>query len=430
MNAPHSSPPGRVGLVVAVVTTVVLGLGLLARKGGPPASLTPAPSPALANPGGAPPRPPVPGTPHPAQPADTPDATPTAPQGPSDADLLAALPEATPTATQVLTELQSMAFGTVPLDVARWRAHLDWLARSGPGGLAAVRSWLAQPEDVLLGDELAAASGQPTLRQALLAVLGGRAEAADPAARAVLAEILATAGDPREVTLTGRWLEKVAPGQYRGPLLAAARESLALMLHPDSEPREVAPVLGILRELGDASLLPDLQRAARRWPDYAAWAVAGLPEEAGVTTLAEWVTRHPAPGSSLPSAALTQLGELSLHSESAREALRAAVERGAIPDAAWSRVALALVGERLLPSNGLLALEDPGAAERVTGLVPEPRAGQQLLTEGPAPTIPPDHWRRQMEWIDALVNQTTDPTAREKLLWARSRLEARLADRP
>jgi hypothetical protein len=249
-------------------------------------------------------------------------------------------------------------------DAAYLRRILEELRRRGPRALPAIRDMLRQGTDLdiahLPGGDIV---GHRTVRQALIDTLAriGGSGAIDVA----LGE-LGRSTDPLEVFMLARLVEHEEPTTHTDRVIAAVGTVLQTATGaPADRSPDVAPLFELLGTSRDERAIALLEQSVPQWREYALLALAGLPEGAGIPTLATLAARNDGPAA---SRALTfeVLAQASVRYDAAGDALLDLARAGAISDEAWGALAEALEGRHLRFSgrmfDGTPLAEEPEAA--------------------------------------------------------------------
>ena len=275
--------------------------------------------------------------------ASEPRAVPTKPK-PVSASTVAPVMDLPPPSAytrQFLTNLlwlDSRQREVTPEMAAWWRGQLAALKKAGPDGVAAIREFLAQNQDLSF-DRIPskAKPGFPSLRTALIDALG---DLGGPAAVETALEVLRTTALPAEIGQLAQTLEKLAPDQYHREFLDAARAVLAQAQAGQLPGYDVGSLFQILSQYGGADAAADLKKAGN-WKFYSAIALGNLPDATGLPALIE-LARDDNPQNAL--AAWPIVAEFAAKSDQANAALLEAARDGTLAAEAWGRVALALGG--------------------------------------------------------------------------------------
>jgi hypothetical protein len=261
---------------------------------------------------------------------------------------------------------------------------LQQLREQGAAAIPAIREYLQQNQDFSF-DDFAGGNlvDYGTLRLGLIDALqqiGG-----DGAIQLTVATLQQTA-DPLEIALLSSYLESQQPGQYRQFELTAAQEALIQAANGQVPGRDMSPLFELLQAYGDASIVPDLEKAVSRWNYYATLALAGLPDGAGIPTLIK-LAEDPAI-SSLGNGdfALRPLAQAALQYPAAAAALVDDARQNRVPDTAWPTIAAALSGSYIQYGNqifGSTSLPQNWSSEQISQRI---ALINQMLTVTTSPT--------------------------------------------
>jgi hypothetical protein len=212
-----------------------------------------------------------------------------------------------------LTSLVSANGSLAAEDVQVWRTNLQQLVQGGDGVVPALQTFLAQNQDVAFDMETARAVGY---RSARVAAFDALRQIGGPEAAAVLEQTLGETTSPKEIAALAFELDQLAQGQYREKPLGRARDALATLGASNAQNVDVAPLFEVFQQYGDASIMPDLEKATGQWKYYALSALASLPDNAGLPGLLTMAD---------PSAASEMVAQLAGTGAVARQALTAQV---------------------------------------------------------------------------------------------------------
>ena len=227
-----------------------------------------------------------------------------------------------------------------------------------------------------------------------------------PEAIEVAAKTIETTGDPFEVALLARNLEKNAPEQYRELELKAAKESFAMALANNSDGHSIYPLLELYQRIGDASVVPDLEKAVlskSSWRYQAALALSELPQGVGVSALIKLSQSPDINAQDQGDLAYRALAQVASKYPDARNALIEQARANQVPATAWPAIASALSGTYVF-SYGY----------QVFGL-PES-----------LPTLAPAQIPQQIAFMDQLISATSEPAAQAALREHRAALASRI----
>lgn len=335
------------------------------------------------------------------------------------------LPEPSESALGFLEILRMLAgeagLGSNPDKVREWKTALDSLLEQGKPGLAAIREFLARNEDIELGWEQARTLGAPSLRAAVIDVIGriGGAEALGLALNT-----LKQTADPREVGLLARALESMVPGERRAEILSASRETLAMALRGEIPDRDVGPLFEVFGNFGGSEAVADLEKAAADWPSYATAALGQLPDGAGVAALARMADgegNHHLP-------ALEVLAGISARSPEARNALIGLLGGDRVPAGAWPYLSQALAGDETQVADSVFQRVTQRAAPMGVRTRHVSQGNQTLFMMPTLDTLTVDQVGQQMALLDECVRAAgANPVAVEALERTREVLARRMA---
>ena len=300
----------------------------------------------------------------------------------------------------------------------RWKQSLQQLRERGALAVPAIREYLEKKIDVSFktipdGKQMEYSS----LRMALFDTLQG---IGGPEATAVFADTLQSTADPLEIALIAKTLEGQSPGEYKGPILEAVRNALEMAKRKELDERDVAPLFGVYRDLGDQSALADLYQASSQWRYYSVIALEGMPDGSGVPLLLQ-MTKDPAMAlNGQRDLALQMLAQSTTRYPEAGEALLEQAKAGAIPERTWEQIASALSGARLEYSN------DPFTATNVGPVAQWHHVSvgnQYFLGRVTAPDLTPEQRQQQVGLINQLLGVAPSDAVRQTLQKARDLLQ-------
>ena len=306
---------------------------------------------------------------------------------------------------------------------AQFQMNLGRLAGYGASAIPAIREFLARNTDLDLGEAGKSSVGYATARLALLDVaarLGG------PEAMSALSEVLQVTGDPREIGTIAHYLEQLEPGSHRQESLEAARQALDMATQGNLPGRDVAPLFELFKNYGDGSLAPELARNADQWGYYSMFALAQLPEGAGIPTLIQIVSGEGSTTSSARNPALASLAQAAGDSDLARSALVEQARQNKLTEYNWASLQSFLAGDVIRFQD---TVADPGipAAEPADQQRTHINSGNQnFYTGAPATPLTPEQIRNRSALIEELISVTTDPAGQQALQRAKADLEHRL----
>jgi hypothetical protein len=231
-----------------------------------------------------------------------------------------------------------------PEQAAQLREHLNALAEEGAAAIPAIRQFLDRNQDIEFDPSGGASvGGCASLRAGLLDTLN---RIGGPEAVGALANALRATAEPSEIQAIARYLENLAPGQYRQEVVTAARETLDRTLRGQLHVDDAGPLFEVLQTRGDAEVVSDLSAAAPQWTHYSAMALAGLADAQGIPALAERVREPAAPNSAVDLFALQMLAQMAGQFPDAASVLFEQARQNQIPDAGWAKIAEGLAGEQ------------------------------------------------------------------------------------
>jgi hypothetical protein len=165
---------------------------------------------------------------------------------------------------------------------------------------------------------------------------------------------LNTTALPGEIAQLARALEQVAPGQYNGEVLNAARQTLELAMTGGLGKEDAGPLFDIISKAAangqlDRGLLADLTKdmAVHKW--YPLITLANLPNGQGVDPIIA-ASKDPNAPNTVPE----MLGQLSSQNDKALNALVDMVRAGRITPTEWQQIiALASGDEYSITQKGV-----------------------------------------------------------------------------
>jgi hypothetical protein len=325
-------------------------------------------------------------------------------------------------ATLIARLVRPVGDGQITPDaVMAWDDKLSALVALGTKAVTAIRGFLLTNSEnewnPAMQQVLGYRSPREALIEALRAIGGAEAESA-------LVSTLSETMEPREIAFLARSLESLAPGQYRIEAIQAAKRSLDAQLDAVPGTAEVAPLFEVLYRLGDTSTASDLERGAAHWNYYASYALAQLPDGAGVASLVRLTERSNSNPVAAIDPAVRLLCSLSREDETAREAFLDLVRRDRIATTTWAQLAPILAGAQIQLAEGVLASGsqlDSATAQRV-----HLKNGNQNFLVGMPASVRAEQMERQLAWLDQLSALVANPTAKEAIQDAWRNLHLRL----
>ncbi len=344
--------------------------------------------------------------------AAAPAPTPAIPQVPVD-----------PTIGALVAGLNRLSGTNTPLtaeSAAAWRANFMNLVQAGPAAIPALRAFLDQKVDYPFGTAVWQTLGYGSAR---LAALDALRQIGGPDAVSTMEGLLGTTKTPKEIATLARNLEEAGPGQYRQQALEAARSGLAAALTSGNPQLDVAPLFEVFQYYGDASVIPELEKAMDQWKYYATIALANLPENAGVPTLLRLADASVSSGNRV--VALEMVAQLAATNPDARQFLAAQIANKSIPPNLWPYLTSPLSGDQYFPVDSAITpypqlqswsdLKTTHLANGNQNLYNLP-GNQNLTAEG---------IQQRLALVDELLRVATDPAAVQTLQRARDTLSQR-----
>ena len=296
----------------------------------------------------------------------------------------------------------------------------------GAASVPAIRDFLRAGEDVDFAKMTGGARvGRRTLREAVIDTLE---EIGGSDAVAVSLEVLHQTTQPIEVVMLARAVEKEDPGLHGEEVIEAVANTLqgAVQAPPQQGP-DVAPLFDLLRGYGGDDAVAVLEACEPQWREYSLIALAGLPDGAGIPSLAAFA-ETPGDGATSPALPLQMLAQAAAQHPEAGDAITDLAREGQIPDEVWNAIADALAGKQLQFSGTSLAANGTGASD------PRPspwkksyyvewmnvRYEEDVVTAAWSA----DQIAQQLALIDGLLETVSSPAAVEALQQARASLEA------
>jgi hypothetical protein len=145
---------------------------------------------------------------------------------------------------------------------------------------------------------------------------------------------------------------EASPDQYRAQALASAQEMLAKAAAGKLPETDVAPVFEVFQHYGDASVVPDLEKALGQWKYYATVALANLPDGAGVPAILKMA--DPASTSGNRTVALEMVAQLAVDHPEVRQFLVGQVSGKTIPPNLWAYLSSPLAGDQYYPVDSAI----------------------------------------------------------------------------
>jgi hypothetical protein len=306
--------------------------------------------------------------------------------------------------------------------IAAWQTNFTNLVQLGSAAVPALQAFLEQKTDYTFSEEAWQNLGYPSVRLAAIDALRqiGGIEAAE-----AMQTLLATTQAPREIALLARGLEEAGPGQYRQEVLSAAQAGLAAALASTDPQTEVAPLFEVLQHYGDASIVPELEKATGQWGYYATIALGSLPDEAGLPSIFRMADSASHSGNGV--IALEMVAQLAPTSAEARQFLTTQVANNAIPANIWAYLSGPLAGDQYYPVDSIIT-QYPQVQSSSDLKITHLGAGNQNLYTLPGDQIlTADGIQQRLDLLDQLLHVATDPAAVQALEQARATLTQRSA---
>ncbi len=306
--------------------------------------------------------------------------------------------------------------------VQTWRTNLQQLVASGVGAVPALQAFLGQNQDAVFDSETARALGYRTAR---LAAFDALRQIGGPEATAVLDRTLGETTSPKEIAALAFELDQLAQGQYRDKALGRVRDALAAVPGTKTPAADVGPLFETLQRYGDASVVPDLEKASGQWKYYAVSALAHLPDEAGLPSLIKMA--DPSSGSGNTVIALEMIAQLASTSETAHAVLAAQIANNQIPQNLWPYLIGPLAGDQYYPVEGVLTAY-PSVQSWSDVKSTHIAYGNQNLYQLPSDaSLTADGLNQRMVLVNELMAATKDPAALQTLQQVQTTLQNRLA---
>ena len=223
-------------------------------------------------------------------------------------------------------------------DLALFREFISQLFNQPDAAILAIHDFFLNGSDIAFSAEFAKQLGQDTLRLAMLDILrrigGGNA-------LTTAANILKTDVSPQELLALSNHLQMATPGLFQTDLLLAGHKILSQIGTYESS--ELGPVYQLVAELGGISV-DDLQNTPVHHQQYAAVALALLPDGSGIPTLVHNVNQSDLRfNNHQDRLSLRLLAQTASDNETAATTLTELTMQNVIPDSLWPEVA-AIVG--------------------------------------------------------------------------------------
>jgi hypothetical protein len=184
---------------------------------------------------------------------------------------------------------------------------------------------------------------------------------------------------------------------------------------------DVAPLFEVLQRYGDATVAPDLQKAASRWNIYATVALAQMPDGAGIPSLISLAGLADGTDNAAKAAALQMLGGVVGQSSDARTALLDLAKQGKLSSYNWATLEPVLTGEQYHFQNAVLDPALSTTAPDSQGILHDGR-NQNFYLGRSTSNLTPDDVQQRLSLIDSLLAATTDATAVQMLQRSKAQL--------
>jgi hypothetical protein len=303
---------------------------------------------------------------------------------------------------------------------AAWRTNFMELVRNGSAAVPAIRAFLDQKADYPFSQEVWQTIGYSSAR---LAAIDALRQIGGVDAVGAMQSLLGSTQTPKEIAVLARNLEEASPGQYRGEALAAARSGLATALGSKDPQLDVAPLFEVFQHYGDASLIPELEKAMDQWKYYATITLANLPDNAGLPSILRMA--DPASGSGSRVVALEMVAQLAANNPDARQFLATQVANKTIPPNLWPYLASPLAGDQYYPVDSaitqypqLQSMSDLKTTHLAYG-------NQNLYTLPGNQNLTADGIQQRLTLIDELLKSASDQAAIQTLQQAKDTLTQR-----
>jgi hypothetical protein len=227
----------------------------------------------------------------------------------------------------------------------KFKADFKALIAQGKDAVPAIREFLERNVELSYANAGGESLGYSSLRSSLIDAL---AQIGGTEATTALLGVLNTTALPSEIAQLSRALDQVAPGQYSGEVLNAARQTLELAISGGLGKEDAGPLFDIIAKAAangqiDPSLLADLQKAGMTYKWYPLITLANLPNGQGVDSIIN-MSKDPNAPSTVPE----MLGQLAWNNDKALNALMDMARAGRITPNEWQQIIAALSGDEYL----------------------------------------------------------------------------------
>lgn len=263
-----------------------------------------------------------------------------------------AVPEAKPPVTgpakDLVTSLAALDPKKGPItkeQVEKFKSDLKALIAQGKDAVPAIREFLERNVELSYANAGGESLGYSSLRASLIDAL---AQIGGPEATSALLGALNTTALPGEIAQLARALEQLAPGQYSGDILNAARQTLQLAMGGGLGKEDAGPLFDIIAKAAangqlDPALLADLQKSAQSYKWYPVITMANLPGDQGIDALIAML-KDP----NVPNTVPEMLGQKAWESEKALNALVDLARTGRITPAEYQQIIALMSGDEYL----------------------------------------------------------------------------------
>jgi len=316
-------------------------------------------------------------------------------------------------------------FVLTPELAAAWRTNFQKIVEGGAASVPALKAFLDQHVDFDFNRDTWQALGFPSAR---IAAFDALRQIGGPEAQAVMEKTLGETAVPKEIAALARSLEDSAPGQYRERSLAAAREALAAAAAAKDPQVDVAPLFEVFQHYGDASVIPELEKATGQWKYYAVNALANLPEGAGIPALLQMA--DPATGSGNRLIALETISRMAAEDSAMKEFLVTQVTGKQIPANFWPYLSGPLTGDQYFPVDSVITQFPTLQSWSDLKTTRIPYGNQNLYSVPGDQSQTAEGISQRIAFVDDLLKTTSDPAAVQALQQARNTLQKRAARPP
>jgi len=333
-------------------------------------------------------------------------------------------PEPSPYTRQLVNNLVNLGQDGVPKtpeQINAWRQNLQQLVQQGASALPAIQEFLDKNMDLVFGAEGARGLGYGSARGAMfdaMLQIGGT-----EGANAMMGVMQGTA-DPREIAQLAKNLDQLAPEQYRGQILEAARQVLAMSGDAaKANQTDVAPLFEVLGKYGGPGAVAEIEQAGNNYKYYSAITLAQLADGAGVPALIQMV-QDTGGGPVKNISALQMLTQAAGQNADARAALVQAVKANNISPSSWAYLAPLLSGDQVQFQDSALG-NSTMPANKSDVRTFHIAAGNQNFYTAPG-TLNADQLQQQLAFINELLGVASNPTAVQTLQATKDTLSRRL----